>query len=93
MKTWLRDIERATSQAEVVAGARDYMSLWSPRELPEGCREIAIEDETDIVRWRERLAQGGGAAAGGASSPERYRDLVTYLARASERLGELRGGA
>jgi hypothetical protein len=90
MKTWLRDIERASDPHEIVASARDYISLWSPRELPEGAREIRIEDEADIPRLRERLVTGVGPAAQG--SPERFRDLVTYLSRASERLGELRNG-
>ncbi len=90
MKTWLRDIERATSQDEVVASARDYVSLWAPPELPDGCREIRIEAEDDIPRWRERLASGSPSMAG-RQGAERYRDLVAFLARASERLGELHG--
>ena len=90
MKTWLRDIERAATPADIVASARDYVSLWSPRELPDECREIHIEDERDIPRLKERLASGSAAMAG-RESADRFRDLVAYMARASERLGELKG--
>jgi hypothetical protein len=88
MKTWLRDIERATNEREVVANARDYVSLWSPRELPDGCQEIQIQAEEDISHWRERIASGCATMAG-RQGAERLRDLVAFLSRASERLGEL----
>ena len=88
MKTWLRDIERAANEGEVVASTRDYVSLWSPRELPEGCQEIRIEAEEDISHWRERIASGSPTMAG-RQGAERLRDLVAFLSRASERLGEL----
>ena len=91
MKTWLRDIEHASDPHQIVASARDYISLWSPRELPEEAREIRIEDEADIPRLRERLVSGR-AAMTAHPSPERLRDLVAYLSRAAERLGELRDG-
>ena len=90
MKTWLRDIERATTGAEVLASARDFVSLWSPRELPEGCREIRIEDEADIPRLRERLASSAGECSAPRQNPGRLHELVAYLSRATERLGELR---
>jgi hypothetical protein len=91
MQAWLQDIAHATSQAEVVANARDYVCLWAPRELPDDCRELRIDGEADIPRWSERLASGTAAMAGRPGA-ERLRELVAYLARASERLGELRGG-
>lgn len=90
MKSWLRDLERATTEREVIASARDYVSLWAPRELPDGCQEIRIEGEEDIPRWRERLASGSDAMAG-RQGADRYRDLVAFLSRASEKLGELHG--
>lgn len=88
MKTWLRDIERASNEHEVVASARDYVSLWSPRELPDGCQDIEIQAEADIPHWRERIASGSATMAG-RQGAERLRDLVAFLSRASERLGEL----
>ena len=92
MKTWFRDIERAATPGDVVASARDYISLWSPRELPEECREIRIEDEADLPRLRERLVHGAAEMAG-RQGADRFRDLVAYVSRASERLGELRRDA
>lgn len=88
MKTWLRDIERATSGAEVLSSTRDYLSLWSPRELPEDCREIRIEQAGDLARWKQRLSHSPppGDDQGRA---ERLRELVAYLERACARLEEL----
>jgi hypothetical protein len=93
MNSWFKDIERATTRAELVSGARDYCSLLHPRELeplPKECREIRIEGEADIVRLRESLSAGFARVhkAGGEETP-RLRELVDYLARASQRLGEL----
>lgn len=93
MKTWLKEIERATTAAEVVASARDYVSLYSPVELaplPEDCRQIRIEEQADIPRWREKLVRGYEAARRDAPNAERLQALVSYLSRADERLGEIR---
>ena len=61
MNSWLKDIDRATTEAEVVSRTRDYCSLVSPRDLqplPEDCRQIRIENHGDIPLLRERLAVG-----------------------------------
>ena len=34
MDCWHHEIEKATSEAEVVRSASDYLALWAPRELP-----------------------------------------------------------
>ena len=65
MESWFKEIERARTEAEVVASARDFCFLLHPRELdglPGECRCFPID---------------------------RLRDLLDYLARARERLGEL----
>lgn len=93
MISWLKDIDRATTEAEVVSRARDYCSLISPRDLqplPEDCRQIRIDNDADIPRLRERLARGCEGARAHASELEKARELVSYLSRAAERLGELR---
>jgi hypothetical protein len=93
MNSWLKDIDRATTEAEVVSRTRDYCSLVSPRDLqplPEECREIRIDSQGDIPLLRERLAIGFESACAHASELEKLRDLVSYLSRATERLGELR---
>ena len=61
MNSWLRDIDRATTQAEILAHTQDYLSLVHPRDLavlPEDLRTIRIERDSDIPVWRERLARG-----------------------------------
>jgi hypothetical protein len=90
MQSWIREIERARTEAEVVATARDYVSLWSPaelREFPEDCRVIRIETHADIPRLRDRLLHGFARTH---EHPPRVQDLVSFVSRASDRLGELR---
>jgi hypothetical protein len=92
MQSWLRELDRASTEAEVVATTRDYVALWSPNELaqfPEDCRQIRIDTQADIARWRDKLADNYARARVGEVSP-RLQDLVTLVARASERLGEIR---
>ena len=92
MNSWFKDIERATSGAELVSRARDYCSLLHPRELaplPKECREIRIDGESDIVRLRQALSDGY-ARLDDFDDTQRLRELVDYLSRASQRLGELR---
>ena len=92
MNSWLKELDRAQTEAEVVATTRDYVSLWAPpelRPLPEDCRQIRIDTQADIARWRDKLAEGYARARVGDNS-ERLHDLVSLVARASERLGEIR---
>jgi hypothetical protein len=93
MNTWFKDIERARTEAEVVASARDYCSLLHPRELdalPQECREIRIEASTDIPRLREQLTHGYDRVRDTDAETARLRLLVDFMARASDRIGELR---
>ena len=93
MNAWFKDIDRATTEAEILASARDYCSLLNPRDLeplPKEYREIHLDKETDIARLRERLAQGYAGVHAHASDVEKLRELLSYLSKAAERLGELR---
>ena len=93
MNAWLKEIDRATTEAEIVASARDYCSLMNPRDLeplPRELREIRIESDADIPRLCETLARGYEGVRAHASEVERLRDLLDYLSHAAERLGELR---
>ena len=92
MQSWLRELDRANTESEVVATTRDYVALWSPTELaqfPEDCRQIRIDTQADIARWRDKLADGYARTRVGEVST-RLQDLVTLVARANERLGEIR---
>jgi hypothetical protein len=91
MNTWYKDIDRAQTRDEIVAHARDYVSLLHPRELdplPQEYRELRIDGEADIPRLREKLSDGYARVRAEAES-DRIRDLVEYFSRASRRLGEL----
>jgi len=92
MNTWFRAIERATTEDEIVAQARDFCSLLHPRDLaglPEDIKTIRIEGRDDIPRLRARLEACGALARERAFDSRKIGDLLDYLARASERLGEI----
>ena len=93
MNTWFKEIDRATTEAELVSNARDYCALMHPRDLAPlqmECREIRIENDSDIARLREKLAHGYAGVRSHASEVEKLRDLVSYLSKVAERLGEIR---
>lgn len=96
MKSWLEEIDQATTEAQLVATTRDLCSLYSPRELapfPEDCRVIRIDGSSDIPRWREKLARNIEAARARADNAAKLEDLVCCFEHASERLGSLRNPA
>ena len=93
MNSWHRDIDRATTEAEILAHTQDYLSLVHPRDLaalPEDLRTIRIERETDITVWRERLAKGCASLHAHDSDMARVQEMVSYLSKAADRLGEFR---
>jgi len=93
MNSWFKEIDRATTEAQVVASARDFLSLLHPRELeplPKDCRQISIESVTDIDRWSGKLARECAAVHERSPEVEKLRDVVNYLSRARERIGEIR---
>jgi hypothetical protein len=92
MNAWFRAIERAMTEEEVVAQARDFCSLLHPRDLaglPEDVRTIRIDGRDDIPKLRERLEACGALARAHAFDAEKVGDLLAYLSRASARLGEI----
>jgi hypothetical protein len=94
VESWLKDIDRARSEAEVVRHARDFCSLLHPRDLEplaRNYREVRVESDADIAVTREKLARGYAELHAHASEVEKLRDLMTLLARAADRLAELRG--
>ena len=93
MNSWLRDIDRATTEAEILAHTQDYLSLVHPRDLavlPEGMRTIRIEREADIPVLRARLAQGCASVQAHESEVARVQEMVSYLSKAEDRLGQIR---
>ena len=93
MNSWLRAIDTASTEAEIVSQTRDFFSLVSPRDvqpLPEDCRDLRIESDADIGRVKERLARGCAGLRAHPSETDRVRELLSYVARAADRLGEIR---
>ena len=93
MNSWLREIDRATTEAEIVAHTRDFFSLVHPRDLsflPEAERRISIDRDVDIPLLRERIAQESASASASACDEARVREILSYLSRVTERLGEIR---
>ena len=89
MDCWHREIENSGTEAEVVANARDFLALWSPRELAPvtlGWRDIAIENADDIGRVKRWIVEDLSPAAEAASLSE----LGDYLWHADHRIRELR---
>jgi len=96
MNSWLRAIDSATTEAEIVAQTRDFLALVHPRDLqplPEECRDLRIESNDDIRRVKERLARGCDSLRTHPDEAGRVQALLSYVARASDRLGELRSKA
>lgn len=94
MKAWLEHLERARSGEEILAGARDYCCLLSPRDLallPEECRRIRLDAAADIAPISRKLSASVAQLRDphGAEA-RRLQELVRFLSRAEERLGELR---
>ncbi len=93
MDCWHREIERSGTEAEVVRSARDFLALWSPRELEPltlGWREVRIENATDIERVKRWLVEdlpGELSVSPGAAD---LRELGDYLWHAAARIGEIR---
>ena len=94
MDCWQHEIEKATSEAEVVRSASDYLALWAPRELPPwslGLSEMRICDGGDIERVNFHLSADNPKGKPTAACQSHLRELARYFSRASTRIGELRG--
>jgi hypothetical protein len=93
MNAWLREIDRATTEAEIVAQTRDFFCLVHPRDLaflPEDERAIHIDKDADIALLRERIAQRSVNVRASALDVDRVREMLSYLSKATQRLGEIR---
>ena len=93
MDCWHREIERASTEAEVVDRARDYLVLWSPNELEPLIRSddtVHLEDGTDIVRYQRRLAEGYFESRSSPPKAEQLQELSSYFWHAAARIREIR---
>jgi hypothetical protein len=93
MDCWHHEIDTATSEAEVVRNAGEYLLLWAPRELPAetlGLPHMRIESSEDIQRVSERLGQGPQKVDRASPRSAHLRELARYFRHAAMRLVELR---
>ncbi len=93
MKAWLEALERARSGTEILEDARDYCSLLSPRDLallPEECRRIRLDAAADIPRVTRTLCASVARLEERSAEAHRLHELLQFLSRAEQRLGELR---
>ena len=93
MDCWTHEIDRAPTEAEVVKGAADYLSLWAPQELAPlslGWRNLRIEDAADVERMKQWLVEGVASAHSISPHAAALRDLASYFWHAAFRIQELR---
>jgi hypothetical protein len=93
MDCWHHEIDTATTEAEIVRNAGEYLLLWAPRNLPSeslGLAQMRIESSQDIERVSERLGQSPLRVDRASPGSAHVRELAQYFRHAAMRLGELR---
>ena len=91
MDCWHDEIQNATSEAQVMKGASDFLRLWAPRGMdPEvlGLKALRIDRSDDIERVKTRLA--GLPSEGSTPTHSHLRELAEYFFHAAERLSDIR---
>ena len=86
--SWIKRIELAASQAEVVELVRQYIETRDPRDLaalPPDCQPTRYETTADIAESAYRLA----AYHGHDDTARIIQRIGSVLSRASVRLSEL----
>ena len=92
MDCWHHEIDKATSETEVVRCASDYLALWAPRELEPlalGLVEMRIGSADDVERVKRWLTDNKASAYSNPSHAAHLRELAAYFWHAASRLGEL----
>lgn len=92
MDCWHHEIEKATTEDDVVRSASDYLQLWAPRELDPmqlGLIDMQIDSPDDIERVKRWLADKEPAAVSPTHSAH-LKELTGYFWHAASRLGEIR---
>jgi hypothetical protein len=95
MDCWHYEIDKATTEAEIIRNASDYLLLWVPRDLDPvqlGLAEMRIESSDDIERVKRWLGDPQLGKAAAISNRSHLRELSSYFTHAASRIGELRRG-
>jgi hypothetical protein len=93
MDCWQDEIRRATTEAEVVNKAADYLTLWAEVELEPlrlGWRDFTIESAADVERVKRWLVESVNATQVLLPNASELRELASYFWHAAARIGELR---
>ncbi len=87
---WQRRLDAASSEADVVAIARDFVALLSPSDLerlPEICRPTPLARGSDVTEYASILVRHH---CGGDGAASRLVDwLIRFFSAAARRLSEL----
>ncbi len=89
MDCWHRELDQATTEADVARSASDYLALWAPRELEPltlGWREVKVESASDVETLRTWLLDSPRI---GDPTAELH-DLAGYFWHAAERIERIR---
>jgi hypothetical protein len=91
MDCWHDEIDKATTERDLVRNASDYLRLWAPRDLDPitlGLAEMRIESVEDVARVNRWL---GDPTLSATTRPTAHvRELADYFSHASARLADLR---
>ncbi len=90
MDCWHRELDHASTEAEVARHAREYLALWAPRELASltlGWRSVRVENADDVGRVKDWFLDSPGIA----DPTTELHDLAGYFWHASARIDSIRG--
>ena len=93
MDCWHHDIEKATSEAEIVKSAGEYLEIWAPRDIPPillGLSKLSIETSDDIFRVKDNLADSPAKSKALPPEQSHLREIADYFGHAATRVAELR---
>jgi hypothetical protein len=93
MDLWHQEIDTATSEAEIVRSASDYLGVWAPRELAPaalGLREMRLKNSDELVLVNYRLSDNPEKVASTAHQAAHLRELAGYFGHAASRIFDLR---
>ena len=89
MNCWHQELEQAHTEDDVARSARDYLTLWSARELEPvslGWREMRIDSADDVRLMRTWLV----ASPEAGDPATELHELAGYFWHAAERIESLR---
>jgi hypothetical protein len=93
MDCWHHEIDTATTEAEVVRNAAEYLLLWAPRHLSAetlGLDHMGIENTDDIERVNARLGCSPVRVDRSSPGSAHIHEIAKYFRHAAMRLRELR---